>query len=256
MATTSAAGGDVSSIKRLLRTINRYDPGNLGVFVNYVRETTEKGTYDLEAYLAVLKLYQFKHAKFDVETTRAILLKAMTAMPSNDFSLCLGLLSTAQQDHAQIQPLVYMADLLETCMFPEFWSYIEENPQLTEVKFLVNNAEGGDEGAAETEATEDGDAKHKTTTQVAKFKESIRTYVAHVINITYQRVEKRLITEMTGGVAGEELEAFIATQGWTSEDADTVFVAKQEDTVTSKEITEDIQFKSLVPLIASSLAAK
>lgn len=103
---------------------------------------TANGTYDLEAYLAVLKLYQFKHAQFDLETTRAILLKAMTAMPSNDFSLCLGLLSLQQQENPQIQPLVYMADLLETCMFVEFWAYLEENPQLTEVKFRLETEEG------------------------------------------------------------------------------------------------------------------
>jgi len=53
--------------------------------------------------LAVLKLYQFKHAQFDLETTRAILLKAMTAMPDNDFSLCLGLLSMQQQENPQVR---------------------------------------------------------------------------------------------------------------------------------------------------------
>lgn len=57
-------------------------------------------------------------------------------------------------------------------------------------------------------------------------------------------MDKNLIATMTGGLAGAELDAFIKQQGWTSEDADTVFVAKQEEHVTSKEITESISFKS------------
>ena len=34
--------------------------------------------------------YQFNPAKFDLETTRTILLKALTSLPSNDFTLVCG----------------------------------------------------------------------------------------------------------------------------------------------------------------------
>ncbi|CAG2122458.1 unnamed protein product, partial [Medioppia subpectinata] len=46
-------------IKQMLRGIDRYNPNNLGHLETYVLRQSLDNYYDLEANLAVLKLYQF-----------------------------------------------------------------------------------------------------------------------------------------------------------------------------------------------------
>lgn len=48
----------------------------------------KENAYDLEANLAVLKLYQFNPAFFQTTVTAQILLKALTNLPHTDFTLC------------------------------------------------------------------------------------------------------------------------------------------------------------------------
>lgn len=57
---------------------------------------SRENAYDLEANLAVLKLYQFNPHKYNKEVTCQILLKALTNFPHTDFILCRCLLSEKQ----------------------------------------------------------------------------------------------------------------------------------------------------------------
>merc|ERR1712203_388964 len=52
-----------------------------------------------------------------------VLLKALTNLPHSDFSLCKSLLSIdVLEGVTSIKTITYLADLLETCMFKEFWA--------------------------------------------------------------------------------------------------------------------------------------
>jgi len=78
-------------------------------------------TYDLAANLATLKLYQF-HPELVNHSVRAmILLKAMMNLPHNDFTLCMYMIPEVAHQEEPIRMLLCLADLLETCRFPEFW---------------------------------------------------------------------------------------------------------------------------------------
>jgi len=55
-----------------------------------------ENTYDLDANLAILKLFQFTPSDYNVDTTCLILLKALTNLPHADFVLCKCLLTEAQ----------------------------------------------------------------------------------------------------------------------------------------------------------------
>lgn len=71
---------------------SRYNPANLANLERYVEMQSRENTYDLEANLAVLKLYQFNPEKFNADITCQILLKALTNYPHTDFTLCKCLL--------------------------------------------------------------------------------------------------------------------------------------------------------------------
>lgn len=58
----------------------------------YVRRQSQENAYDLEANLAVLKLYQF-NKNYNLDITSQILLKALANFPHTDFILCKCLLT-------------------------------------------------------------------------------------------------------------------------------------------------------------------
>ncbi|NXQ47397.1 EIF3K factor, partial [Catharus fuscescens] len=77
-----------ANVGKLLRGIDRYNPENLATLERYVETQAKENAYDLEANLAVLKLYQFNPAFFQTGVTAQILLKALTNLPHTDFTLC------------------------------------------------------------------------------------------------------------------------------------------------------------------------
>lgn len=80
------------TVATILKSIERYNPANLHTLERYVEMQSKENTYDLEANLAVLKLYQFNPEKFNPDITCQILLKALTNFPHTDFTLCKCLL--------------------------------------------------------------------------------------------------------------------------------------------------------------------
>lgn len=71
----------------------RYNPDNLTTLEKYVEIQSRENAYDLEANLAVLKLYQLNPHRMNIDITCQILLKALTNLPHTDFVLCKCLLS-------------------------------------------------------------------------------------------------------------------------------------------------------------------
>ena len=85
--------GMKSEIKSMLQGIERYNPENIKTLEHYVElQAREKG-YDLEANLALLKLYQFNPTYSNLQVVVQILLKSLTNLPHTDFVLCKCLLS-------------------------------------------------------------------------------------------------------------------------------------------------------------------
>jgi translation initiation factor 3 subunit K len=78
------------AISGLIET-NRYNVEILPQLENFVQQQVEKQSYLLEANLAVLKFYQFHPEKANKAVIGNILLKALAALPSTDFLLCMYL---------------------------------------------------------------------------------------------------------------------------------------------------------------------
>lgn len=67
-----------------------------------------------------------------------------------------------------VDQIIYLADILERCDFQAFWNRILGMPELS--------------------------------LQIVGFADSIRKFVCHVVGITFQTVEKALLSELLGGV--------------------------------------------------------
>eukprot|EP00040_Diaphanoeca_grandis_P001841 m.19731 g.19731 ORF g.19731 m.19731 type:complete len:236 (-) comp12592_c0_seq1:385-1092(-) len=221
-------------VSDVLRSIERYNPGNLFLFCKYIKQTCLDQSYDIEAYLAVLKLFQFNPNMFDLETTRVILLKAMTSLPNNDFSLCLYLLAEEHHQNTEIVTLIELCNSLESCLFEDVWEFLEQHPEVLDGKVR-----------SYTEAEENYDVK------IVGFEHRIREFIAHVISCTYQVVDAKVVSKMLGGLNDALLAKFCEAHGWKMAEGGKIFVAHQEEIVKSKNIVESIRFDSLVPIMVA-----
>ncbi|XP_015757175.1 PREDICTED: eukaryotic translation initiation factor 3 subunit K-like, partial [Acropora digitifera] len=76
--------------------------------------------------------------------------------------------------------------------------------------------------------------------------------VSYVIGITYQTIDKSLMSDLLGGLQGDELDEWIKAQGWTIQEDGKVFICNQEAHIKSKNIAEKIDFECVAEIIASA----
>jgi translation initiation factor 3 subunit K len=125
-----------------------------------------KGSYDLDANLMLLKLYQFYPEKASSAAIAKVLALAMMRLPATDFLLCAYLIPERITSEAPVLPLVELANRLEKCQFQTFWA--ELGPAREHVK-----------------------AAHG-------FDDAIREYVLSVVKLTYQVIDLKYLAEILG----------------------------------------------------------
>ena len=97
--------GIKSALTDMLKGIERYNPDNISTLERYVDVQAKEIGYDLEANLALLKLYQFNHGLQNMSYVGKILLKAITNLPHSDYIVCKSLLSQEVLDDPNIQSI-------------------------------------------------------------------------------------------------------------------------------------------------------
>ncbi|CAG7838286.1 unnamed protein product [Allacma fusca] len=202
-----------AEINNFLNTVERYNSSNLLKFQRYVELQVTDNFYDLEANLAVLKLYQFFPQLYQPDIVNMILLKALTNLPHTDFVLCRCLLGPSQMEDLSILRIAYLANLLELCQFKKFWQEKAQDNTLI--------------------------------TQISGFDDSIRKFICHVVNITYQTIDRGVLKELLGSIPDAELRSWIAKNSWKEEPNGMIFIQSQEDLVKTKNITEKITFDTV-----------
>nr|QBH73280.1 eukaryotic translation initiation factor 3 subunit K [Isotomurus palustris] len=200
-------------VNGFLNSVERYNSNNLPKFERYVQLQVSENSYDLEANLAILKLYQFFPNLYKPEVVSWILLKALTNLPHTDFVLCRCLLGPGQLEDMHILRIAYLANLLELCQFKKFWQEKSQDANLI--------------------------------SQISGFDDSVRKFICHVVNITYQTVDKTALKELLGGITDADLRSWIAKNSWKEEPNNMVFISNQEEHVKTKNITEKITFDTV-----------
>jgi len=208
-----------ATVASLLKGIDRYNPENLSVLEKYVTIQAKENTYDLEANLAVLKLYQFNPSFYQTGITVQILLKALTNLPYTDFNLCKSLLEGNRMEDESVMRVMELSDLLETCQFSLFWKTLEEDPEFVAA--------------------------------VTGFADSIRKFICHVIGISFQSVDRSSLAEQLGNISDNDLKSWIEKYQWKSDSSGTVFITSQDELVKTKKINEKISFESVVDIMST-----
>ncbi|CAH1396100.1 unnamed protein product [Nezara viridula] len=209
------------TVASMLKGIDRYNPENLLQLERYVEIQSQENAYDLEANLAVLKLYQFNQ-KYNLDITSKILLKALTNFPHTDFILCKCLLSEKMCSEDPIAQIIFLADVLECCDFQTFWARVGS---MNDLLPKINSITG--------------------------FHDSIRKFVCHVVGITFQTIHRNLLTQLLGGVDDQTLRHWVQKYGWKEEANNMIFIANQDENIKTKNITEKIDFDSVAGIMAA-----
>ena len=126
----------------------------------------DQGSYDLDANLMLLKLYQFYPEKASTPAIAKVLALALMRLPATDFLLCAYLIPERITSEAPVLPLVELANRLETCQFQAFWA------ELGPAREHVKAASG--------------------------FDDAIREYVLGVVKLTYQVIDLKYLAEILG----------------------------------------------------------
>lgn len=216
-----------SRIKSMLVGIEMYNPNNIDTLHNYLDEQCAENEYDLEANLAILRLYQFNPDHVDKRVIVKIFLKSLTALPQPDFILCKSMIdpnlledSEDNPMDAELKHVTELHRLLEVCDFTQFWTVLRSLPGL----YLG----------------------------ISNFEDSIRQFICHVVKITYQTIDEATLRELLGGLDESQLKFWINKNNWKTEAGGYVFVANQEEMIKSRNIKEKIEFDSIARVVAAN----
>lgn len=165
-------------------------------------------------------MFQFNPSLFKEETVEKILLKALTNLPHPDFVLCELLIDSSRIETGHIQDIVLMHQRLETCQFRAFWEELENQKDLYK--------------------------------DIASFEDSIRTFVCHIVGITYQNIRASMLREILGLKNDDEAyQTWLTKNEWKAGDDGYVTVASQEDKIKTINITEKIELEQVATILAT-----
>lgn len=190
----------------------RYDVEILPQLEKYLDEQLEKATYDLEANLAILKLYLLypDHAKAAVY--EGILVKALMAFPATDFSLCMY--QIPEKHHGALKKIEQLSQNLEMAKFKAFWKTAEEQ---------INAAKEADstEGAGISRAK--------------GWQDAVRKFVCGVVNSTYRSIRKDQLAALLN-MEVKAVDPVIKENKWTQskEDKEVIIVRENASFETAK----------------------
>ncbi|KFM76719.1 Eukaryotic translation initiation factor 3 subunit K, partial [Stegodyphus mimosarum] len=207
-----------ATVASMLKGIDRYNPENLATLEKYIEIQAIENAYDLEANLAVLKLYQFNPVRYRLPVVQLILYKALTNLPHTDFVLCKCLIEQQNLEKDDIQKIVFLHNLLETCQFKQFWDVIKSN-SLGPIN-------------------------------ITGFEDSIRKFICHVVNITYQHIVKDHLSTFLGDLPDYDLKLWMNKYGWKEVGNNLILINNQEENIKTKNITEKIDFDSVAAIMS------
>jgi translation initiation factor 3 subunit K len=174
----------------------RYDPSILPQLEAYVDAQCASKSYDCDANLATLKLYQFHPDLLKPPVVCKILVKALMQLPQTDYLCCTYLLPERVLDEAPVDTITAVAALLETGCFREFWAAVEPLR-----KDLLSATPG--------------------------FDDAVREFILGTFEITYQSVPASHL-KASLGASDADFAALVKKRGWTVT-GDLVKIALNDD---------------------------
>lgn len=183
----------------------QYSKETIQVLEKFLDDQFSTGSYDLEANLALLKLYALYPASLDQEKVNQVLIKALMNFPNTDFGLCMY--QIPEQTANQLKEVIKLATLMETAKFKQFWAEAEKVEMLKKAK---------------------------------NFETKVRQTIASVVAITYRAVQMSTLAELLNlKEKSKDIEKIIKEQGWKTDGSKVLVNPNLRST--SEQQTENLQ---------------
>ncbi|KJH51492.1 SAC3/GANP family protein [Dictyocaulus viviparus] len=212
---------------KMFDNLFRYNPENVADLTKCVQLMATENKYDRDIVLTILKLYQLNPDKFDEGVVRLVLLKTLMVLPRSDFALAKCLIDSSRLGSQELQRVLDLGTVLEACDFAVFWSLVKgEYKPSTDV----------------SEPFKVPQEVPRMIKAVTGFEEAVRAYACRVISVTFQNIEKSMLSRLLGGATDKQVAEYAKRFGWEETSDNVYFIANHEATIRTRNIDEKLQF--------------
>lgn len=194
---------------------NVFEPNLVDKLDEYVNQQLKDNTFDLEANLHLLRLYQIFHDKANIEGVRKVLLKALMNLKENAFTLALYLIPEKHRSDPSIEALSQLAKLLECAQYDEFWKQAEVSKDIVQVATGFNHA--------------------------------VRDFILDILLITYRQVDMTFLVEALN-LKETELKTYLQMKGMKSEGGYVHFPENQFTALKCRTIQQNVHFDQIAKI--------
>ncbi|XGW04109.1 hypothetical protein V3C99_015346 [Haemonchus contortus] len=217
-----------------IQGVNRYNPENVGDLARCVQAMATENEYDRDIVLTILKLYQLNPDKYDESIVRLVLLKTLMVLPGSDFALAKCLIDSNRLGSQELKRVLDLGSVLEACDFAVFWSLMKgEYKPSTDI----------------SEPFKIPQEVPRMIKAVAGFEEAIRIYACRVISVTFQNIEKSVLSRLLGGASDKQVAEYAKRFGWEEKPDGVYFIANHEATIRTRNIDEKLQFTNVADIL-------
>mmetsp|Transcript_9467 Transcript_9467/g.10974 ORF Transcript_9467/g.10974 Transcript_9467/m.10974 type:complete len:213 (-) Transcript_9467:145-783(-) len=205
---------------------NRYNPELLPELEQNVETQVQQKSYNLDANLCLLRLYQFYPDRVNGRILLQLLLKSLMALPSPDYDLCVRMVPERLASSEPFARLSGLARLLQSAQFREFWALYAQ------MEDVIAPA-------------------------LPSFAEAARNYIVSNLTTNYQKCPLSILSQSTN-LEGHALEALINQKGWVRQDGTKEQVVKfpenECNAPVAKKTAEQINFDQVSACMAVAAA--
>ncbi|EYC21838.1 hypothetical protein Y032_0018g3557 [Ancylostoma ceylanicum] len=217
-----------------IQGVNRYNPENVGDLAKCVQLMASENQYDRDIVLTILKLYQLNPDKYDEGIVRLVLLKTLMVLPNSDFALAKFLIDSNRLGSQELKRVLDLGSVLEACDFAVFWALMKgEYKPSTDV----------------SERFKIPQEVPRMVKAVAGFEEAVRVYACRVISVTFQNIEKTVLSRLLGGASDKQVADYAKRFGWEEKPNGVYFIANHEATIRTRNIDEKLQFSNVADIL-------
>ncbi|KAL3666780.1 hypothetical protein V7S43_008400 [Phytophthora oleae] len=179
----------------------------------YLAEQVQNKSVDIDANLALLKLYQVYPATINAENVAKVLVKGVMSLPSTFFTGASTMVPESIREDANVTAALHTGFMLQSCLFEDFW------------KEDVSFAE-----------------------KVPGFLESVRAYILTAISRSHSAISTEVFKAKLN-VSDKEVADIVAAEKWTVADNLIQINPNEDNQMQAKKVQENIEFEDVLKVI-------
>ncbi|KAI6174925.1 Eukaryotic translation initiation factor 3 subunit K [Aphelenchoides bicaudatus] len=223
-----------AELEETIKGVNRYNPNHIPKLQECITAMIRENNYSKDVLLTTLKLYQLNPKDYNEEFTRDVLLKTMMVFPRNDYALAKYLIDGNRASSPELQRVMDIGALLESCNFSVFWRLIRNEYVPTD---------------GQDEKFKNPDEVQRLLKPINGFEDAVRHYACRVITATFQTIEADQLIRLLGGISEAECRGYANLYKWEKRNDSTYFIKNHEATIKSRNVEERLKFEQCAEVL-------